>query len=199
MTKAAVKTALEPGVVLERTELSRSPWEERSRYKVLLDGEHVGFAFFPRGFGGYWYANILEPASYHEHLGEDLTNYGHPDLNKLSHPSKLNTWGSGTTKFDSKEEAANAFKFWREKEPGKVPTWQQSWKDIHEEKARQDQRKVEDAERSRINRLEVEERNRKWEEERVETLEGLKSLRGRQDITNFESMALERAIKKFEK
>ncbi len=50
-------------VEIRKEPVSRSPWAERSKYSIHVDGELRGWLTYPRGWGGVWRVHSLESSS----------------------------------------------------------------------------------------------------------------------------------------
>jgi hypothetical protein len=200
---------------------------QRSKWEVHIADVHLGFVFYPLGVANPWIGCLLEPQRLLDYdgktgvrcwLGPTGEHGGWAEtggvwdgllglLKSLEAPGDLKQRSNSTYGFKDRAGAAEGFA--RAYKAGKLPDAAGVDRKIAAEKRHVADRKREDAERTARYAREREEEKAaqaaaaaKAEEERVETLMGLESIRdrlGKDVLSNLEMVALTRAIDRYSK
>lgn len=186
-------------------------YRQRSLYEVQVDGVKRGYIMFPSGWGGQWEAYTLRPKNIWNPETHDpemeLRTFGVASYYRALTPGTLTepeNWGIYEKRWFERNDILAAFP--RAVKLGRAPSPEEEAKIYVKAKADKRRKDAEDAARkaqwAEERRLSEEAAARervRAEEERVETLEGLESLKTKywDDMTNLEMVALTRAIQKF--
>jgi hypothetical protein len=191
-------------------------YRQKSLYEVYVDDVLRGWLEFPLGWGGEWTLYSMRPQherfepSYHKHDDEEKAQYGRQGYYKKLGPGALNepeNWGEHRKRWDDRNDILahipKLVAMGRMPNATEMAVKLEQWKTDHATRAR------EDAERTARYAREREEEKAasaaaalKAEEERVETLMGLESIRdrlGKDVLSNLEMVALTRAIDRYTK
>jgi len=186
-------------------------YRQRSLYEVFVDDVKRGYIYFPKGYGGKWHVLALRPQqgyspSYNKQDDEAKTRFGIAHYYKHLSPGALNEkedWGEHARDWEDRNAILRAFP--RMVALGRCPSPAEEIENHEAEKVKHAERVATDAankirwaeERAQQQAAE-EARKQRAEEERIESLEGLTSIRDRlgAQLSNFEMVALTRAIEK---
>lgn len=197
----------------------------RSKWEIYVNGKHLGYAFYPRGYNGSWVVTSLEPQQLDPLYGEVVHCWEPPTgehggwkqtggmwdglkgLLKPLHPYREGTtWNETSHKWLDRPQIAKdflrCFKQGQTPDPAGVLAKVAKVEQERERRAREDAERraqwARDAEETKARQArEATER----EEARQETLAGLESIRERmgRELSNLESVALGRAIDAYTK